>query len=100
MNHASGFKFGNKVWKEKPPGPEQLLLEEMFGNGSITKYATPESVRLSSDMFKEFSPKTFAAHFRTTKAKMGEFRMFYMFNPLISYDSKQKILYSVSTGDS
>lgn len=83
MNRASQFQYTNKVWKEKPPGPEQLLLEEMFGNGSITTYATAENVRLTSDMFKDFSPRIFAAHFRKTRARMGEFRMFHTFNEML-----------------
>lgn len=63
----------NLMWKERPPGAEQLLLEEMFENGSILSSATPEAVRQSSDIFKQFSSRVFAAHFRKTKAKMGEF---------------------------
>lgn len=68
--------LGNKIWKERPPGPEQILLEEMFENGSITAAATAESVRQSSNLFKMFSPKVFAVHFRKTKAKLGEFGTF------------------------
>lgn len=66
----------NIVWKERPPGAEQLLLEDMFENGSITDGATAEAVRQSSDVFKRFTSKVSAAHFRKTKAKMGEFGKF------------------------
>lgn len=74
MESESGIEFSNKIWKERPPGPEQLLLEEMFENGSIAVYAMPESVRQSHNLFKSFSPRIFAAHFRKTKARLGEFR--------------------------
>lgn len=76
FQNMSAYQIGQKLWKERPPGPEQLLLEEMFGNGSITSAATPESVRHSSDMFKQFSSKVFAVHFRKTKARFGEFGTF------------------------
>lgn len=72
-----------KIWKEKPPGAEQLLLEEMFETGSITDYATTETVRQSSELFKAFPPRIFAVHFRKTKGKMGEFRTVEIFNFLI-----------------
>ncbi|KAJ6633970.1 hypothetical protein Bhyg_02713 [Pseudolycoriella hygida] len=65
--------YGSKVWKKKPPGPEQLLLDEMFENGSITAAATAESVRQSTEVFKQFSAKVFAVHFRKTRARLGEY---------------------------
>lgn len=76
-----------RIWKEKPPGEEQLLLEGMFRNGSITAYATAESVRLSSAVFNGIPTKTFAVHFRKTKANMGEYRTAQMFHFSIAYDS-------------
>lgn len=83
--------FGQKVWKEKPPGPEQCLLDEMFESGSITEVATPDSVRQSTPMFRAFSAKVFATHFRKTKARLGEFvgMVSLKFNLLKSFDSKQ-----------
>lgn len=64
----------NRVWKEKPAGPEQLALEEMFHSGNITVYATPESVQQSNKLFHGFPSRIFNAHFRKTKAKLGEYR--------------------------
>ncbi|KAG4077147.1 hypothetical protein HA402_016134 [Bradysia odoriphaga] len=69
----SMFVSGNKVWKEKPAGPEQLLLNEMFETGCISGAATAEAVRKSRDMFKDFSAQVFGTHFRKTKARYGEF---------------------------
>lgn len=77
--------YANKIWREK--GPEQLQLEEMFTNGSITERATAESVRLSCEMFKDFTPKVFAAHFRKTKARFGDFGTVLIIYPMIYYDS-------------
>lgn len=46
------YNYGQRQWKEKPPGPEQLLLDDMFESGSITAAATPESVRQSTLTFQ------------------------------------------------
>lgn len=81
------YEYATKVWKEKPPGPEQLLLNEMFEDGSISANSTPESARKSNKLFENFTPRVFAAHFRKTKARYGEFRMISMFHS-ISYDLK------------
>ena len=60
-----------KIWKEKPPGPEQRELQRMFDCKEINASATPDSVRKSTPMFQQFSGKVFAAHFRKLKAKYG-----------------------------
>lgn len=64
-----------KQWKERPPDPEQLILEDMFENGMIDQYATAESVRNMRTEFKEFSSRVFASHYRKTKARFGVFGM-------------------------
>lgn len=74
------YEYATKVWKERPPGPEQLLLNEMFEDGLI---ATPEAVRTSKEMFQDFTPRVFASHFRKTKARYGQFDMVSMFHSLI-----------------
>lgn len=61
--------YGTKVWKERPPGPEQLLLNEMFETGCISGIVTAEAVRKSRGMFNDFSPQVFAVHFRKTRAR-------------------------------
>lgn len=71
----AAYSYVNKIWKLKPPGPEQLLLDEMFENESITAGATPESVRQSSELFKQFTPRVFAAHYRKAKARLGDYGM-------------------------
>lgn len=40
-----------KVWKEKPPGPEQRELQRMFDCKEINASATPDSVRKSTQCF-------------------------------------------------
>lgn len=60
-----------KVWKEKPPGPEQRELQRMFDCKEINASATLDNVRKSTPMFQQFSGKVFAAHFRKVKAKYG-----------------------------
>lgn len=77
------YEYATKVWKEKPPGPEQLLLNEMFEDGSISPTAIPESVRKSNKIFENFTPKVFAAHFRKTKARYGEFGTISMLHLII-----------------
>lgn len=93
----SAYEYVNKIWKANPPGPEQLLLDEMFENGSISAFATAESVRKSSDMFKEFTPKVFAAHFRKTKARLGEFGMVSTFHLMVSYNDLMIRLFQLQT---
>lgn len=61
----------NKIWRANPPGPEQKELNRMFQKGIIGSADTPGKVRLRNQMFMAFPPKTFALHFRTTKAKYG-----------------------------
>lgn len=91
----------NKIqWRERPAGPEQLLLESMFEDGTIDVYCTPESVRNMRMEFREFSPRVFASHFRKTKAKFGGFgKMNYsnfpenlsLFRLLFCFSFEQKI---------
>lgn len=59
------------VWKEKPPGPEQIELDRIFSQKEIDATATADSVHNSKEIFKKFSSSVFAAHFRATKAKFG-----------------------------
>lgn len=60
-----------KMWKQKPPGPEQIELERMFKCKEINPSATPDSVKKKNDLFKDFSAAVFADHFRKTRAKLG-----------------------------
>lgn len=60
-----------KVWKEKPPGVEQVELERMFMNNEINFNSSPDGVQKKVPLFQEFSDRVFAAHFRKTKAKLG-----------------------------
>ncbi|KAG4075390.1 hypothetical protein HA402_007967 [Bradysia odoriphaga] len=60
-----------KMWKVNPPGPEQKELNRMFQQGLISISDTPAKVRSRYPMFNSFAPKTFALHFRTTKARYG-----------------------------
>lgn len=60
-----------KVWKERPPGREQIELERMFKCNEIDARATPDSVKRRNDLFKDFSSSVFANHFRKTKSKLG-----------------------------
>lgn len=64
-----------KLWKESPPGPEQLQLERMFTQNLIDADKTPNAVQKMNSMFMEYSPKVFAVHFRKTKSKLGFFSM-------------------------
>ncbi|KAJ6643365.1 hypothetical protein Bhyg_08325 [Pseudolycoriella hygida] len=73
MKNKETNDYGQRQRKERPPGSEQLMLKEMFHTGSITAAATPESVYQSTLMFQSFTPKVFGAHFRNTKARLGEF---------------------------
>lgn len=60
-----------KVWKEKPPGREQIELERMFKLGDISSQSKPESVQMRNDLFKAFSAAVFGNHFWKTRAKLG-----------------------------
>lgn len=60
-----------KLWKERPPGVEQIELERMFKSNEIDHRASPDSVKKKSELFKDFSAPVFANHFRKTKAKLG-----------------------------
>lgn len=60
-----------QLWKEKPPGPEQIELERMFASKEIDATATADSIHKSNELFKKFSSTVFGAHFRKTKAKFG-----------------------------
>lgn len=60
-----------KQWKESPPGPEQKELERLFQNKIIDVSDTPNKIRLTNPMFMQFNARTFATHYRKTKAKYG-----------------------------
>lgn len=57
-----------KQWKSN--GPEQELLERMFDDGCIEEWETPAQVQSRDPIFKPFSERVFANHFRSTKLKM------------------------------
>lgn len=61
----------NKVWKVNPPGPEQKGLNRLFEKGLLGSTDTPAKIRLRNQLFTAFPPRTFALHFRQTKAKCG-----------------------------
>lgn len=65
-----------RMWKEKPPGPEQIELERMFKCNEIDSQASPDMVKKKNDIFKDFSASVFANHFRKIKAKLGLCGMF------------------------
>lgn len=78
MRPYSSVKMNNdpttvtaKVWKEKPPGREQIELERMLKCGEINSQAKPESVQKLNELFKPFTATVFGNHFRKTKAKLG-----------------------------
>ncbi|KAJ6649125.1 hypothetical protein Bhyg_04358, partial [Pseudolycoriella hygida] len=58
-----------KQWRWN--GPEQEVLEKMFDEDSIEDWETPATVQSRSPLFKPFSEKVFARHFRNTKLKKG-----------------------------
>lgn len=60
-----------KIWRANPPGPEQKELNRMFQKGIIGSTDTAAKVRTRNPMFLVYPAKTFALHFRTTKAKYG-----------------------------
>lgn len=70
-NKMAGEPF--KVWKSKPPGPEQLELERMFSDKEIDANDSPDSVRQRNPIFHRFPSHIFGAHFRKTKAVFGLF---------------------------
>lgn len=61
----------NKMWKANPPGPEQRELNRMFQQGIIGVSDTPAKIRSRNPMFSSYPARTFALHFRTTKARYG-----------------------------
>ncbi|KAJ6647637.1 hypothetical protein Bhyg_03104 [Pseudolycoriella hygida] len=61
----------SRQWKESPPGPEQLALEELFENGEIADSDTPTQIQQRHPIFAQFTNRVFYTHFRKTKAKMG-----------------------------
>lgn len=60
-----------KIWTEK--GPEQKQLRLLFEANKIDDSTLPNKIRQSSPSFMAFPAKTFAAHFRKTKAKYGAY---------------------------
>ncbi|KAJ6645516.1 hypothetical protein Bhyg_00722 [Pseudolycoriella hygida] len=59
----------SKMWKSNPPGPEQKEPNRMFDKDLINLTDTPAKIRARNQLFMAFPPRTFALHFRTTKAK-------------------------------
>lgn len=60
-----------KTWTEN--GPEQRELNRLFETQKIDDSDMPNKIRQSSELFMAFPAKTFAAHFRKTKAKYGAY---------------------------
>lgn len=67
-----------KIWTEN--GPEQRELNRMFESNSVDESTLPNKVRLSSETFMAFPAKTFAAHFRKTKARYGAYGKTFSFS--------------------
>lgn len=65
--------MSTRLWKEKPPGPEQIELERMFKCNEIDSQASPDMVKRQNDIF---SAAVFSNHFRKIKAKHGLSGMF------------------------
>lgn len=68
--------MSTRLWKEKPPGPEQIELERMFKCNEIDSQASPDMVKRQNDIFKDFSAARKHGHFRKIKAKHGLSGMF------------------------
>lgn len=64
-----------KSWLEN--GAEQTELNRLFEANKFDDSTLPNKVRLSSEAFMAFPAKTFAAHFRKTKAKYGAYGNFF-----------------------
>lgn len=79
----SDFVYANKIWRENPPGPEQKELDRLFSNGLISEIDNANDVRLKHPIFREFSVRVFACHFRKTKAKHGLMCKFKIYNNYI-----------------
>lgn len=58
-----------KQWKSN--GPEQELLQKMFDDGAIEEWETAAIVQGRQAIFKTFSERVFASHFRSTKLALG-----------------------------
>lgn len=71
INNSSAPENVTKMWKVSPPGPEQKELNRLFEEKTIDPWDTPNKIRLRFPMFQAFQTKTFALHFRKTKAKYG-----------------------------
>lgn len=72
----SAMNDGKKQWKISPPGIEQKELEKLFESNEIDEYMSPSFVQRKYEIFKPFSQKVFASHFRQVKAKLGLFSKF------------------------
>lgn len=70
-DYSEFLSSGTMMWKEKPPGAEQIELNRMFETNMIDASKTPDQVRQSNSMFMAFPSKVFATHFTKTKAKYG-----------------------------
>lgn len=83
IDYAAMQRAQQKQWKETPPGPEQKELERLFKAKLINSDDTAQNVRSSHPLFSTFSPAVFAAHFRTTRSKMGMCSTFYLMKSLV-----------------
>lgn len=63
----AGYPY--KIWKTRPPGEEQLELNRLFEVGKIDRSMTADVARNKWPIFQRVTPRVFATHFRTTKAK-------------------------------
>lgn len=61
----------SKNWTED--GPEQKHLNQLFTTNQIDDSVLPNKIRQSSELFMAFPAKTFAAHFRKTRARYGAY---------------------------
>lgn len=70
-NTIQPTESGKKIWKANPPGIEQTELNRLFESGTLDRTDSPNKTWLRHPMFQAFPARTFAIHFRTTKAKFG-----------------------------
>lgn len=61
----------NVIWRETPPGKEQIELNKLFANGLISSTDSANNIRKKYPMFQQFSSHVFGTHFRKTKSKYG-----------------------------
>lgn len=71
---SAEIEIANKMWREKPPGEEQQLLDNLFKTNVITELDSAQNIRSKYPIFQNVSSKVFAVHFRKTRAKFGLMR--------------------------